>query len=304
MKNDFKASEIENMSSDEKREFAASWFRTFHDDPVNEMPWVEGEYFYPYGGPYYASEVLYDHFDGILSDEEIERVVSELESDGVMEWAPAGNHPDQIQAYEDYVQSESEWLRKHSAVQEAENALLELSEMAYVNRHAEPDTLILRMIFVQCWSVLEGFSLNILKKHVFEEEAVRKRVVEEIPCIRNRKFSVKEIQDKIDPVQDAIFEHFETRSFHNSAIIKMFLQAAFGEFESAAIDIKTELATIRNLAPKRHDCVHRNGKTVEDAPTGVDYNDVESLIGASRSFVAKTGALVARELYKQEGVAQ
>ncbi|MEZ5654278.1 MAG: hypothetical protein R3E04_00080 [Sphingobium sp.] len=67
------------------------WFFSNFEDPVHETPYNsrEGGYLYIWGGPYDATDELYQAFPE-ASDTEIEQVVAEIESDGIGDWAPAG----------------------------------------------------------------------------------------------------------------------------------------------------------------------------------------------------------------------
>lgn len=70
------------------------WFNTYFEDPVQETPWVEGEYVYLWGGPYDADEVIQDKFGDLVSYERMREAIDEIESDGTTDWAPTSRHPD------------------------------------------------------------------------------------------------------------------------------------------------------------------------------------------------------------------
>ena len=73
------------------------WFYGMFEDPSNETPYDgrEGGFQYIWGGPYEAADELEAEFGGIVSDEALEAAIAEVESDGIMEWAPGPDHPDQ-----------------------------------------------------------------------------------------------------------------------------------------------------------------------------------------------------------------
>jgi hypothetical protein len=68
-------------------ELMTEWFRDNFEDPAHQTPWVEGEYWYIWGGPHRVREELEDAFGDVASAELIEAAASEFED---MEWAPAG----------------------------------------------------------------------------------------------------------------------------------------------------------------------------------------------------------------------
>jgi len=84
-------------------EYARHWFNQNFEDPAQQTPHnsQEGGYLYIWGGPYDARDVLGGEFGGILSDEVIEMLAQEVESDGTVDWAPGRNHPDHERAAEE-----------------------------------------------------------------------------------------------------------------------------------------------------------------------------------------------------------
>jgi LmbE family N-acetylglucosaminyl deacetylase len=92
------------LSDEEKREYMLAWFHAMFEDPANGTPYEssEGGYMYIWGGPYDAREQLGDEFSEIASEELIEEIIEEVESDGIVDWAPGRNHPDHIQAAQDW----------------------------------------------------------------------------------------------------------------------------------------------------------------------------------------------------------
>jgi hypothetical protein len=83
-------------------EAMVAWFLENFEDPAMITPYetAEGGYQYIWGGPYDASEELYDAFPD-ANDELIERAANEIQSDGLYDWAPSStrishdNEPDE-----------------------------------------------------------------------------------------------------------------------------------------------------------------------------------------------------------------
>ncbi|MBX9823383.1 MAG: hypothetical protein K2Y27_00155 [Xanthobacteraceae bacterium] len=82
------APDVSDMEPDEAKVAMLEWFRENFEDPVENTPYesAEGGYQYIWGGPYEAREEIENYFSE-ASEELIDEVVDELESDGV-EWAP------------------------------------------------------------------------------------------------------------------------------------------------------------------------------------------------------------------------
>ena len=66
------------------------WFFKNYEDPANKTPFesAAGGYQYIWGGPYYADDQLASKFGDELPEDVIDEAVAEIESDGIVEWAP------------------------------------------------------------------------------------------------------------------------------------------------------------------------------------------------------------------------
>jgi hypothetical protein len=74
----------------EKLELMIAWFHENFEDPAQSTPYesAEGGYQWIWGGPYEARDELYSKFGDIVSESLIEEAVKEIESDGIVDWAP------------------------------------------------------------------------------------------------------------------------------------------------------------------------------------------------------------------------
>jgi hypothetical protein len=75
------------------------WFHYHFLNSQNETPRDDGQFFYIWGGPFDASEVLYDQFAGEHDEDLINAAVDEIQDHGTYEWTPTYHgdfykHPD------------------------------------------------------------------------------------------------------------------------------------------------------------------------------------------------------------------
>jgi hypothetical protein len=94
---------LKRAGRDRQIEYMRYWFRRHFEDPAQETPYSseEGGYLYIWGGPYDAKEQLFDEFGKIVSEDRINELAAELESDGLYDWAPGPHHPDRVQIEEE-----------------------------------------------------------------------------------------------------------------------------------------------------------------------------------------------------------
>jgi len=81
-------SQVKRLGKEKQAEIIRTWFNANFEDPVQEMPRDDGDYFYPYGGPFDANSVIQDEFGDLISYAVMESVIEDLESEGLSEWAP------------------------------------------------------------------------------------------------------------------------------------------------------------------------------------------------------------------------
>ncbi len=92
-------SRLKRLGKAKQRDYLLAWFHHHFEDPTQETPYNsrEGGYLYIWGGPYDAREEIEAEFGSFISEQVIEDVVEEIESDGLTEWAPSHNHADHEQ---------------------------------------------------------------------------------------------------------------------------------------------------------------------------------------------------------------
>ena len=101
--------DLSDMTNEEMIEAMVEWFHQNFEDPAQETPYesAEGGYQYIWGGPYEASDELFDAFGGVYDDEVITEAASRIESEsGTYDWAPSGNRIRQELATDEDVEKE------------------------------------------------------------------------------------------------------------------------------------------------------------------------------------------------------
>ena len=89
------ASQLKRLPGKEQIAHMVEWFHRMYEDPIHETPHdseTKG-YLYIWGGPFNARDELWNEFGDLVSDHVIQAAVSEVESDGTLEWAPTDSNP-------------------------------------------------------------------------------------------------------------------------------------------------------------------------------------------------------------------
>jgi len=129
-----------------------------------------------------------------------------------------------------------------------------------------------RLLYANVITAMETYLSDTMKKQVLTREAIRRRFVQTSETFKE-KIVVQEIFRKLEALNEEIFQTIDTMSFHN-------LDKTAGLYK-AVLDTKfpsAHMADLKSAVEKRHDIVHRNGKTVQGKTVNVAMADVEKLI--------------------------
>jgi hypothetical protein len=80
-------SRLKQLGRVKQLENMEAWFREYYEDPANMTPRLDGEFVYPWGGPYDAFDELANEFGAIVPEDRIEELAKELTREHI-EWAP------------------------------------------------------------------------------------------------------------------------------------------------------------------------------------------------------------------------
>jgi len=93
----------------------------------------------------------------------------------------------------------------------------------------------------------------------------------------------------VDSARDLVAKHLVSISWHNLDRIKLLYKNTLGvELDESVID------QLRPHVKKRHDIIHRNGRTVEGDDIEVTKNDVENLKDLVEKFVIDLNAALTK----------
>jgi hypothetical protein len=103
-------SQLKRIGRQRQLPYLIYWFHRNFQDPAHETPYesAEGGYLYVLGGPYDAKSELDQEFARLVSAEVIDAAVEEVESDGILNWAPGHDHPAQREREEQWEDADYE----------------------------------------------------------------------------------------------------------------------------------------------------------------------------------------------------
>ncbi|RMV27204.1 hypothetical protein ALP12_200027 [Pseudomonas savastanoi pv. phaseolicola] len=164
------------------------------------------------------------------------------------------------EAYANY----QEYMRKHPydrMYQDYQSQLMLVRKLIYESEDKFEGYLIQKMAFVHAVTLMEALIGDMIKSLVVEHDFLMRRVGVSFEELAKRKNTVSEVLKHPGGINGIIMDFLSTFTFHNVFATKKLLEALFPE-NMKGLDI----SEIGVVIEKRHDFVHRNGRTIKDEP--------------------------------------
>lgn len=179
-------------------------------------------------------------------------------------------------------QAEIQWLNRHSHQEffvefEAELATV-ASLLAAVTNTAQANT-VYKLVYAHCVTLLEALISSVVRKLVVSEEDLLMSLAAGYKKVSIVSVTLKEIPEQPKVVETIVLKILADQTFHNVSTIKEVLGVMFGDHMK-----DLNLAGVGRICSKRHDIVHRNGKTVDDNPIQLSLVEVNQAISTVREF--------------------
>lgn len=206
--------------------------------------------------------------------------------------------------YEEYIemldaeQAEYLWLERHSHKQffhEFSTDLTTAYSLLTLAGNQTQANITYKLVYAHAVTLLEALISTVVRKLAISEPRLMLNLVTEYEALSKRTISLKQVAQDPAIVQGIVLKVLSELSFHNVATIREILGAMFGEHMKGL-----EMADIARICIKRHDIVHRNGKTVDDEPIDLSIEDVQQAIHAIEAFAADLKRRVDEALEKKD----
>lgn len=265
--------ELKNKSKDYQIEVMKEWFFHFFENPAENTPYEskEGGYIYIWGGPYNAREKLEKEFSGIVMDEAIDELVEELESEGY-EWTGKPSDENYDDYYYDVISANTEF---HGTLTENLNNVRKLLN---ADLPGDLSNLLNMMLFVNVITALETFLSDAFIGTVIGNDQLMRKFVSSNIDFSEKKLTLNEIFDRMDNIEKEVRKYLVDLIWHNLAKVINIYKSTMD------IDFPPDIKNLYKAIAKRHDIVHRSGKTKDGEQIIISRNEIEELMQDVRTF--------------------
>lgn len=264
-----------NAERDEQRTAIREWFLARYCDPAEETPYNgrEGGYLFIHGGPYDPADEIPERFSGLVDDDLIGNVIDELHGEGGGDaWAPVNWEPD----YDNYLTLAPDDRDEPGVA--FNNRLGEIDRVLALTPLADLSTarLLEQMAFGSIISAVEAYLAETVTFWTKNDKEVLRRVVSKE--FKDKKFSLAEIFDHLDKIENDVLVHLANQVWHRLDKLKPTIEYSLG------IELP-DIGPLMSAVEKRHDIVHRAGKTKVGKQITIGADEVLKLRSGALTFV-------------------
>lgn len=251
-----------------------TWFVTRYRDPANDTPYnsEEGGYLYIHGGPYDAAEQLYGRFGDLFIDKAVRAVVDDVESDGILEWAPIHTEPDYDRDFE------FEANERGDPYQFFERRLNDLDALVAAEVDGQRQPLLRQLLYSSLITALEAYLADTTSYWLSVDTTAFRKFVSTFDEFKHQKLTVSQIFDRLDTLEEDVERHLHQLVWHRLDKVVPLMADSLGIARPAIGELMRHILV-------RHDIVHRGGRTKDGDGVTVTSEDWNELRGAVVAFV-------------------
>jgi hypothetical protein len=223
------------------------------------------------GGPFYAKEELDNMFTNYASRESLNELISELESEST-EWSGKVSS----EAYDEYFYSVIH--DNYEFTETLKNNLNNLKKLLKIKLSTELAQYMYKMLFINVITIFETFLSDAFIGTVLNDKELLKIFVRSNKDFTERKFPLNEIFDRVDNIEKDVKTYLLELIWHNLAKVKNIYHSVLN------IDFPKNMTLFYRAVAKRHDIVHRNGKTKSGKDVLVTYDELIELMDEVHTF--------------------
>lgn len=266
MSDEYNPEHLRSTDSDTQREVMENWFRSRFEDPAERTPYEsrEGGYIWIWGGPYDAEYELRAEFEGIVPERVIEELAADL-SGQCPDWAP-------VESPDDYDEGLFEAVSSNAAARQTlDVAVAVIYDLLRQDVPPERELPYRRLLFANAITALETYLSDTFINRVFSDKQLLQKCIDSDPKFKEKKVPYKDILREAVRVEDEARKELLDVVWHNLAKVKAMYAHVL------EVDLG-DLSAIASAVQKRHDIVHRNGRTKDGTMIEISPEDIDTLL--------------------------
>ncbi len=267
-----------------------AWFHARYCDPANETPYNgrEGGYLFIHGGPYSPSEELHERFGSIVEDALIEQVAEEMFDEVGDQWAPIRR--DYLDDYDE--RFDLELVDADEPLRRVRKRLVECRQVLDLQGRAEAVTLARRLVFGAVIGILESFLWELSQHWIESSDEALEGCVTKLPAIRDEQIKLGDVFERHASIRAHVKGHLQNSVWHRWDKVGAIYKSGLG------ITLPS-VKVFDDALVKRHDIVHRSGRTKDGEEIDVTNLEIETLSRAVEQFAEVVSELAKKRFLRR-----
>jgi len=199
--------------------------------------------------------------------------------------------------YEQY-EAEMKWFEAHPFLETYsifKEMLKQLRLMVKQPADSFDSEMMHKMSYVHAVTLFEAMVGDVLKATILAYPTLMQKMVSKLGEDKSNKFHISEIAEL--GLNGIVLGIINQQIYHNPITVKKYVNLITGK-----VLPDTRMAKMQEIAERRHDFVHRNGKTIEGRELEIDANTIVSVIDVIESFAQDIFETIDRAMKDESGI--
>lgn len=199
--------------------------------------------------------------------------------------------------YEQY-EAEMKWFKEHPFLETYsifKEMLMQLKLMIKQPANSFDSEMMYKMAYVHAVTLFEAMVGDVLKATILAYPTLMQKMVSKLGEDKSNKFHITEIAEL--GLNGIVLGILNQQIYHNPITVKKYVNLITGKVLS-----DTHMAKMQVIAERRHDFVHRNGKTIKGVELKIDAETIVSTVEVIESFAHDIFELIDRAMKDESGI--
>lgn len=199
--------------------------------------------------------------------------------------------------YEQY-EAEMKWFEEHPFLETYsifKEMLMHLKLM--VNKPVDKfdSEMMCKMAYVHAVTLFEAMVGDVLKATILAYPTLMQKMIKQLGEDKSNKFHISEIAEL--GLNGIVLGILNQQIYHNPVTVKKYVNLITGKVLRG-----TYMAEMQEIADRRHDFVHRNGKTLQGVELDIDPASIISAVEVIQNFAQDIFEIIDRAMKDESGI--
>lgn len=199
--------------------------------------------------------------------------------------------------YEQY-EAEMKWFEEHPFLETYsifKEMLMHLKLMVNKPVDKYDSEMMCKMAYVHAVTLFEAMVGDVFKATILAYPTLMQKMIKQLGEDKSNKFHISEIAEL--GLNGIVLGILNQQIYHNPVTVKRYVNLITGK-----VLRDTYMAGMQEIADRRHDFVHRNGKTLQGVELDIDPASIISAVEVIQNFAQDIFEIIDRAMKDESGI--